>query len=106
MASKVKEFVNEQTQVLAEQAARLRRARGKAVRGAAAKSVAADAVADCLEVGIAILQLPEQRRGQFRPASRMTDLAAAQAFFPATDVVEERGGNENVQAGLQLTAEG
>ena len=38
MASKVKEFVNEQTQVLAEQAARLRRARGKAVRGAAAKS--------------------------------------------------------------------
>lgn len=38
MASKVKEFVNEQAQVLAEQAARLRRAPGKAVRGAAARS--------------------------------------------------------------------
>jgi len=38
MASKVKEFVNEQAQVLAEQATRLRRAPGKAVRGAAAKS--------------------------------------------------------------------
>ena len=38
MASKVKEFVNEQAQVLAEQAGRLRRAPGKAVRGAAAAS--------------------------------------------------------------------
>ena len=38
MASKVKEFVNEQAQVLAEQAARLRQAPGKVVRGAAAKS--------------------------------------------------------------------
>ena len=38
MASKVKEFVNEQAQVLAEQATRLRRAPGKAVRGVAAKS--------------------------------------------------------------------
>ena len=38
MASKVKEFVNERAQVLAEQATRLRRAPGKAVRGAAAKS--------------------------------------------------------------------
>ena len=38
MASKVKEFVNEQAQVLAEQATRLCRAPGKAVRGAAAKS--------------------------------------------------------------------
>ena len=38
MASKVKEFVSEQAQVLAEQATRLRRAPGKAVRGAAAKS--------------------------------------------------------------------
>jgi len=38
MASKVKEFVNEQAQLLAEQAARLRRAPGKAVRGAAARS--------------------------------------------------------------------
>ncbi len=38
MASKVKEFVNEQAQVLAEQATRLRRAPGKVVRGAAAKS--------------------------------------------------------------------
>ena len=38
MASKVKEFVNVQAQVLAEQATRLRRAPGKAVRGAAAKS--------------------------------------------------------------------
>ena len=38
MASKVKEFVNERAQVLAEQATRLRRAPGKAVRGVAAKS--------------------------------------------------------------------
>ncbi len=38
MASKVKEFVSEQAQVLAEQATRLRRAPGKAVRGVAAKS--------------------------------------------------------------------
>jgi len=38
MASKVKEFVNEQAQVLAAQATRLRRAPGKAMRGAAAKS--------------------------------------------------------------------
>jgi phasin family protein len=38
MASKVKEFVNEQAQVLAEQATRLRKAPGKVVRGAAAKS--------------------------------------------------------------------
>jgi phasin family protein len=38
MASKVKEFVNEQAQVLAEQATRLRRAPGKVVRSAAAKS--------------------------------------------------------------------
>ncbi len=38
MASKVKAFVNEQAQVLAEQATRLRRAPGKAVRGVAAKS--------------------------------------------------------------------
>ena len=38
MISKVKEFVNEQAQVLAEQAARLRQAPGKVVRGAAAKS--------------------------------------------------------------------
>jgi len=38
MASKVKQFVNEQAQVLAEQATRLRRAPGKVVRGAAAKS--------------------------------------------------------------------
>ncbi len=38
MASKVKAFVNEQAQVLAEQAGRLRRAPGKAVRGAAAAS--------------------------------------------------------------------
>jgi phasin family protein len=38
MASKVKEFVNEQAQVLAEQATRLRQAPGKVVRGAAAKS--------------------------------------------------------------------
>jgi predicted metal-dependent hydrolase len=38
MASKVKEFVNEQAQVLAEQAERLRRAPGRAVRGAAARS--------------------------------------------------------------------
>ena len=38
MASKVKEFVSEQAQVLAEQATRLRQAPGKAVRGAAAKS--------------------------------------------------------------------
>ena len=38
MASKVKEFVNEQAQALAEQAGKLRRAPGKAVRGAAAKS--------------------------------------------------------------------
>ena len=38
MASKVKEFVSEQAQVLAEQAARLRQAPGKVVRGAAAKS--------------------------------------------------------------------
>jgi len=38
MASKVKEFVSEQAQVLAEQAQRLRRAPGKAVRGAAATS--------------------------------------------------------------------
>ncbi len=38
MASKVKEFVNEQAQVLAAQATRLRRAPGKVVRGAAAKS--------------------------------------------------------------------
>jgi len=38
MASKVKEFVNEQAQVLVEQAGRLRRAPGKVVRGAAAKS--------------------------------------------------------------------
>ena len=38
MASKVKQFVNEQAQVLAEQATRLRQAPGKVVRGAAAKS--------------------------------------------------------------------
>ena len=38
MASKVKAFVNEQAQVLAERATRLRRAPGKAVRGVAAKS--------------------------------------------------------------------
>ena len=38
MASKVKEFVSEQAQVLASQAERLRRAPGKAVRGAAATS--------------------------------------------------------------------
>jgi len=38
MASKVKAFVNEQAQVLAAQAGRLRRAPGKAVRGAAAAS--------------------------------------------------------------------
>ena len=38
MASKVKEFVNVQAQVLAEQATRLRRAPGKVMRGAAAKS--------------------------------------------------------------------
>ena len=37
MASKVKEFVNEQAQVLAEQATRLRRAPGKAMRGDAAR---------------------------------------------------------------------
>jgi hypothetical protein len=38
MASKVKAFVSEQAQVLAEQASRLRRAPGNAVRGAAAAS--------------------------------------------------------------------
>ena len=38
MASKVKEFVNEQAQVIAERAGRLRRAPGKVVRGVAAKS--------------------------------------------------------------------
>ena len=38
MASKVKEFVNEQAQVLAGQASKLRRAPGKVVRGAAAAS--------------------------------------------------------------------
>lgn len=38
MASKVKEFVNAQAQVLADQAGKLRRAPGKAVRGAAAAS--------------------------------------------------------------------
>jgi len=38
MASKVKAFVSEQAQVLAEQAGRLRRAPGNAVRGAAAAS--------------------------------------------------------------------
>jgi phasin family protein len=38
MASKVKEFMNEQAQVLAEQARMLRQAPGKAVRGAAAMS--------------------------------------------------------------------
>ena len=38
MASKVKDFVSEQAQVLAEQAGKLRRAPGQAVRGVAATS--------------------------------------------------------------------
>jgi hypothetical protein len=38
MVSKVRQFVNEQQQIMAEQAGKLRRAPGKVVRGAAARS--------------------------------------------------------------------